>query len=84
MNGMSYHKEKVAAEGFFVVDDVYTASETEAILQAIAEADISGPSFRKSEDLFRAVVGMLPGLQPGVPTTKIWTSKLSLEIILQD
>ena len=61
---MSYHKEKIAGEGFAVVDDVYTQAETDAILHAIVEADVSGPAFRKSEDLFaiRQFLKEVPGV----------------------
>jgi hypothetical protein len=50
----TYHfcKEKIASEGFAIINDVFTAGETDAILHVIEETDGSGPAFRKTGDLF--------------------------------
>ncbi|MBB1283380.1 phytanoyl-CoA dioxygenase family protein [Flavisolibacter sp. BT320] len=45
-------KEKIFHEGFAIVNGIYSTEEVSQILSAIAEADNTGPTFRKSEDLF--------------------------------
>jgi len=39
-------------DGFFVVEDIFTKSETENLLFCISKADTSKPTFRKTKDLF--------------------------------
>jgi ectoine hydroxylase-related dioxygenase (phytanoyl-CoA dioxygenase family) len=45
-------KHQLTADGFTVIDHVFTAGEISAIANEIAAADISGPAFRKTKDLF--------------------------------
>jgi ectoine hydroxylase-related dioxygenase (phytanoyl-CoA dioxygenase family) len=46
------HNEQLLHDGFTIIDDIYTTEEINAILQVIAEADTTKPTFRKTNDLF--------------------------------
>lgn len=72
MASTDYYKEKIAQNGFTVIDDVFTVAETDAILQIIAAADTSGPAFRKTDDLFaiRQVLQVIPEIYPVVFTPR--------------
>ena len=45
-------QEQLFNNGFTVIDNVYTSEEVSMLLQEIANADSSGPTFRKTGDLF--------------------------------
>lgn len=45
-------QEKVAHDGFIVINDVYTNQEVDNILDDISKTDSSTPSFRRTNDLF--------------------------------
>lgn len=45
-------KNKIATDGFAVIDDVFSESEINNLLQIIANVDTSKPTFRKTNDLF--------------------------------
>ncbi len=45
-------KDEVASIGFAIREDIYTNEEIDKLLQAIAEADSSSLTFRKTNDLF--------------------------------
>lgn len=68
-----YCKEKIAQEGFMVIDHIYTPAEVDAILQAIALADTSSPAFRKTGDLFaiRQFFNEVPGVFPLIFTDRL-------------
>lgn len=51
MNNTSI-KQEILENGFTIIADVYTNKEVENLLQLISEANISNPSFRKTNDLF--------------------------------
>jgi ectoine hydroxylase-related dioxygenase (phytanoyl-CoA dioxygenase family) len=45
-------KEKIASNGFTVIDNVFTNEEIDYLLLTISQADTSKPTFRKTNDLF--------------------------------
>ncbi|RYU95724.1 phytanoyl-CoA dioxygenase family protein [Emticicia agri] len=45
-------KNKIEADGFAVVNEVFSESEIDTLLKTIADIDISKPTFRKTNDLF--------------------------------
>jgi len=45
-------KEKIATEGFAIIEDVFTADEIDLMVKIISAADTSKTTFRKSRDLF--------------------------------
>jgi len=47
-----FYKEQIAKEGFAIINDVFSAEETDTVLRIIEETDTSGPAFRKTGDLF--------------------------------
>lgn len=46
------YKKQIEDNGFAVINDVFSEEEIEMILKGIEDADASGDTFRKSEDLF--------------------------------
>lgn len=52
MHNISVHQKNIAADGFTIVDDIYTADEINAVDGLIERVDQSNKTFRKSEDLF--------------------------------
>lgn len=46
------NKTELIANGFTVIEDVFSEKEIYAIIQVIEQADASGATFRKSTDLF--------------------------------
>lgn len=52
MSAFLSHKELFFENGFAVIDDIYSAGETDKIKQIINNANTSKETFRKSEDLF--------------------------------
>jgi ectoine hydroxylase-related dioxygenase (phytanoyl-CoA dioxygenase family) len=45
-------RKTISAEGFTVIDSIYTADQVELMLKAISQVDTSRPTFRKTDDLF--------------------------------
>ena len=45
-------KENISANGFVIINDIYTEDEIDNILYTISEAGTSRPAFRKTTDLF--------------------------------
>ena len=45
-------KEKIASDGFAIIDKVFTDEEIDNLLLTISQADTSKPTFRKTNDLF--------------------------------
>jgi ectoine hydroxylase-related dioxygenase (phytanoyl-CoA dioxygenase family) len=45
-------KEKIAEEGFAIVDNIFTTEEVDNLLVAISHVDKTKPTFRKTTDLF--------------------------------
>jgi ectoine hydroxylase-related dioxygenase (phytanoyl-CoA dioxygenase family) len=52
MNELSKHQEELVENGYSIIQNVYSNSEIEQILQVINSIDSSQNNFRKSEDLF--------------------------------
>lgn len=52
MTNYSYHQQQISEKGFTVLDNIYTDNEVGNIIDIIASADKSNPTFRKSADLF--------------------------------
>ncbi|AXY76137.1 phytanoyl-CoA dioxygenase [Paraflavitalea soli] len=48
----SQHAQEIEQKGFSCIPNVFIADEVEAIIEAIALADHSNPTFRKTNDLF--------------------------------
>lgn len=49
---LSRHKHELSADGFSIIDNIYTVNEVQSILSAISNTDTSKDTFRKSNDLF--------------------------------
>ncbi len=45
-------QEKVAADGFAIIESIYSDAEINSIVQAIENVETTNPTFRKSADLF--------------------------------
>ncbi len=73
MDSFLNHRESIANDGFTVIDDIYTADEVKSILEVIADADHSNPSFRKTHDLFaiRQFLKELPQVVPLIFSDKL-------------
>lgn len=52
MNVTAQHKQPLVETGFTIINNVFTAEEVAAIIDAISSIDTSGPAFRKTSDLF--------------------------------
>jgi ectoine hydroxylase-related dioxygenase (phytanoyl-CoA dioxygenase family) len=52
MDNLDDIKEKIALEGFAVIDNVFKDEEIDKLLQVISQIDSSKPTFRKTSDLF--------------------------------
>ena len=67
------HAVQLSAEGYTVLDDIYSAEELSEISAAIAAADTSTPAFRKTDDLFavRQCLQHIPSLQPLLFTPRL-------------
>jgi ectoine hydroxylase-related dioxygenase (phytanoyl-CoA dioxygenase family) len=52
MRDLTKHRNELLANGFSIVDDIYSSDEVQTILTAIDNADTSKDTFRKSTDLF--------------------------------
>lgn len=52
MNDLIQHTQQIEQEGFICIPGVFNATEVEAIIDAINQADHSNPTFRKTNDLF--------------------------------
>lgn len=63
-------KTQLAEQGYLIINDVFTASETESMIALIDAAHTSGPSFRKTTDLFaiRRFLKEIPALLPALIT----------------
>lgn len=65
--------EQFAENGFAVIPKVFSEAQIHAITEAIAAADTSSSTFRKSADLFavRRFLHEIPGVQPLVLTKEL-------------
>lgn len=52
MDDMTFHKGRIAEEGFSVIESIYSNKEVDAILELISKADTSQDTFRKTNELF--------------------------------
>jgi ectoine hydroxylase-related dioxygenase (phytanoyl-CoA dioxygenase family) len=52
MDRPNEYGKRISAEGFTVIDNVYTTEEIDSILKVIEQVDTSRPTFRKTNDLF--------------------------------
>lgn len=70
-----YIKERIAVEGFAIIEDVFTGKEIEQLLSAISQADTSKPTFRKTNDLFaiRQFLKEIPAAAEKIFTTRFNT-----------
>jgi len=73
MNGLVKHDERLAIDGFAIIEDVYSNDEIKALLGIIDSVDSSNPTFRKSNDLFaiRQFLKEVPGIKPLIFTEKL-------------
>ncbi|MBO2007478.1 phytanoyl-CoA dioxygenase family protein [Hymenobacter negativus] len=64
-----------ACDGFAVLPNLYTHHEVAALLQAVENAPVSGPNFRRSQEVFaiRNLVGEVPELWPLLATEGLHT-----------
>jgi len=67
-------KEDILDNGFVIVDNVFTDNEINDLLLTISQADISKPTFRKTNDLF-AIRQFLKEVPASVE--KVFTDKLN-------
>jgi ectoine hydroxylase-related dioxygenase (phytanoyl-CoA dioxygenase family) len=69
----SQQGEQLAKDGFARVESVYTSEELAQILQVIAETDTTGPTFRKTDDLFaiRQFLKSIPAVVPLIFNQKL-------------
>ena len=60
-------------EGFAVLLGLYQPAEVAALLQCLEDAPVSGPNFRRSQDVFaiRNLLGEVPGLWPLLDTAAL-------------
>jgi ectoine hydroxylase-related dioxygenase (phytanoyl-CoA dioxygenase family) len=67
MNGRTYQQE-IAANGFTVIDNVFTDKEVDALIVLIQQTDSSNATFRKTKDLFaiRQFLKEVPDAIPAV------------------
>ncbi len=75
MNDLIQHTQQIEQEGFICIPGVFNATEVEAIIDAINQADPSNPTFRKTNDLFaiRQFLKEVPDVQPLVFTQQLRT-----------
>ncbi|QHS56777.1 phytanoyl-CoA dioxygenase family protein [Mucilaginibacter sp. 14171R-50] len=73
MESISFYKNNISANGFTVIEAVYTQEEIEAILAEIAKADTDKNTFRKTDDLFaiRQFLKELPAVNNIIFNTKL-------------
>lgn len=71
--GLAFNKRQLTTSGFTVIDNVFSAGEINAIANEIAAADTSGPSFRKTKDLFaiRRFLKEIPSVRNFVFTKRL-------------
>jgi len=62
-----------AADGFAVLPDVYAPPEVAALLRTVEQAPVSGPNFRRSQEVFaiRDLLGEVPALWPLLDTVAL-------------
>lgn len=62
-----------ASEGFAILPELYTAAETAVFLRTVEKAPVSGPNFRRSQEVFaiRNLVGEVPELWPQLHTAAL-------------
>lgn len=72
------YKQEFTENGFVIINNVFSDRQIKSILNAIEEADISGPLFRKTQDLF-AIRQFLKALPVTVPLifTELFNSVIS-------
>lgn len=75
MKELVQNKRQLEQEGFTVMPGVFSATEIEAIIAKIDQADPSNPTFRKTDDLFaiRQFLREVPAVQPLVLTERLNT-----------
>lgn len=52
MINFSKHQQELRDNGFSIIDDIYTPREVDEILAVLNIKNITGPNFRKTQDLF--------------------------------
>ncbi|SHM53297.1 phytanoyl-CoA dioxygenase family protein [Chitinophaga sp. CF418] len=69
MNGRVYQQE-IAANGFSVIENVFTDAEVDSLIGLIQQADSSNETFRKTKDLFaiRQFLKEVPDVVPAIFT----------------
>jgi hypothetical protein len=62
-----------ASEGFAVLPGLYTPAEVAALLRTVETAPVSGPNFRRSQEVFaiRDLLGEVPALWPQLATSNL-------------
>ena len=60
MEDFAKHKNNIAANGFTVIDQLFTNTEIETIIQVIDEANSSNPAFIHQSDGDRQTSGQMP------------------------
>ena len=67
------YKEQVEAEGYAIIDHVFSSAQADAIARLIERADASRSAFRKTADLFaiRQVLKEIPEVHPLVFTASL-------------
>lgn len=62
-----------AADGFCIIDNIYSSEETDSLLRSIAKADTNQPAFRKTNELFaiRQFFKAIPAALPLVFNKKL-------------
>ncbi len=58
--------QAIRDDGFLIIENVFTNEETEQLIHAVGKTGSSGPSFRKTNDLF-AIRRFLQEVPPAVP-----------------
>jgi len=67
------HQDKIAADGYSVINSIYNEGEVNTIINAIAAVDTSKPTFRKTNDLFaiRQFLKEIPQIKSLIFTDKL-------------
>lgn len=66
MDSLTRHQDNIFNDGFTIADDIFTTDEVKSIISIIEQADSSGPTFRKTDDLFaiRQFLKEVPSVLP--------------------
>jgi hypothetical protein len=65
MENLDFYKDQIENDGFAIIENIFSAQQTDQILQLIDQADQSKKTFRKSAGLFaiRQFLKELPGMK---------------------